>query len=105
MSDLLRIEGFSVRTAQTGLEVLNWMEADDDIFLVLLDLSMPVMDGWEFLRRKRSDLRIAEIPVVVISAFSSGDLDGVEEILMKPAPLKALLDTIRRYVLKKAARA
>jgi hypothetical protein len=42
--------------------------------------------------------------VVVISGFSSGALDGVEEVLIKPVALKALLDTIRRYVVKKAAR-
>jgi CheY-like chemotaxis protein len=64
---------------------------------------MPVMDGWEFLRRKRSDLRIAEIPVVVISAFSSASLDGVEEVLMKPVSIEALVDVVRRHVFKEAA--
>jgi CheY-like chemotaxis protein len=104
MSDLLRIKGFSVRTAENGLEALNRMKAEDDISLVLLDLLMPVMDGWEFLSRKRSDMRIAEIPVVVISAFSSASLDGVEEVLMKPVSIEALVDVVRRHVFKKAAR-
>jgi CheY-like chemotaxis protein len=68
MSELLQFEGFSVLNAQNGLDALNKMRAADHISLVLLDLWMPVMDGWEVLRRKRSDADIAEIPVVVLSA-------------------------------------
>jgi two-component system response regulator CpxR len=102
LSSLLQIEGFSVRTAQNGLEALNRMKPDDHISLVLLDLWMPVMDGWEFLRRKRSDPRIAEIPVVVISAVSSDPLDGVETVLGKPVHLETLLATIRRHLVSKA---
>jgi hypothetical protein len=55
MSDLLEIEGFSVLTARNGLDALNKMKAADHISLVLLDLWMPLMDGREVLRRKRSD--------------------------------------------------
>ena len=47
MSELLKFEGFSVLTAQNGLDALNKMRTADHISLVLLDLSMPVMDGWE----------------------------------------------------------
>ena len=64
---------------------------------------MPVMDGQEFLRRKRSDSRIAEVPVIVISASSSGALEGVEEVLMKPDPTDAFVDVVRRHVFKKGA--
>jgi CheY-like chemotaxis protein len=103
MSDLLKMQGFSVRTAQNGLEALNDIKTDDHISLVLLDLWMPVMDGWEFLRRKRSDPRIAEIPVVVISAVSSDPLDGVETVLGKPVHLEKLMDTIRCHGINKAA--
>ena len=69
MSELLEFEGFSVLTAKNGLDALNKMRTADHISLVLLDLWMPVMDGWEVLRRKRSDADIAEIPVVVLSGF------------------------------------
>jgi PleD family two-component response regulator len=72
MSELLQFEGFSVLNAQNGLDALNKMKAADHISLVLLDLWMPVMDGWEVLRRKRSDSDIAEIPVVVLSAVPLG---------------------------------
>jgi CheY-like chemotaxis protein len=69
MSKLLEFEGFSVLTAQNGLDALNKMRTADHISLVLLDLWMPVMDGWEFLRRKRSDSDIAEIPWLCFQRF------------------------------------
>jgi CheY-like chemotaxis protein len=72
MSELLEFEGFSVLTAQNSSDALNKMRTADHISLVLLDLQMPVMDGWEVLRRKRSDADIAEIPVVVLSAVPPG---------------------------------
>lgn len=102
ISNLLEKQKFSVSTAQNGWEALNRLKVDDDISLVvLLSLSMPVMDGREFLRRKRSDPRIAEVPVIVISASSSGVLEGVEEVLMNPDPIDAFVDVVRRHVLKK----
>jgi PleD family two-component response regulator len=53
MSDLLQYEGFSVRTAQNGLDALNRMKSDHQISLVLLDLWMPVMDGGNFCAERR----------------------------------------------------
>ena len=98
MSDLLGREGFSVRTAQNGLDALNRMKSDHHISLVLLDLWMPVMDGWEFLRRKKTDPDIAETPVVVISAIPPASLEGVETVLTKPIDLERLMETVRHYV-------
>jgi CheY-like chemotaxis protein len=104
MSNLLEKQNFSVSTAQNGWEALNRLKVDDHISLViLLSLSMPVMDGREFLRRKRSDPRMAEVPVIVISPSSSGPLEGVEEVLMKPDPIDAFVDAVRRHVFKKGA--
>src|ERR1700758_5438263 len=81
MSELLEFEGFSVLTAQNGLDALNQMRTADHISVVLLDLWMPVMDGWEVLRRKRGDADIAEIPVIVLSAVAPASLDGADEVL------------------------
>jgi CheY-like chemotaxis protein len=100
MSDLLEMHGFSIRTAQNGLEALNGMKTDH-ISLVLLDLCMPVMDGLEFLRRKRSDPRIAEIPVVVLSAVPPVSLDGVKTVLGKPVHPDVLVHTIRCHAINK----
>jgi CheY-like chemotaxis protein len=103
MSGLLEMRGFSVRTAQNGLEALNGMKTDDRISLILLDLWMPVMDGREFLRRKGSDPRLAEIPVVMISAVPPVSLDGVKTVLGKPVHPDVLVDTIRCHAINKTA--
>ena len=97
LSELLQIEGFTVFTAQNGLVALNKMRAAHRISLVLLDLWMPVMDGWEVLRRKRDDPGIAEIPVVVLSAVPPLSLDGADEVLRKPVDLRPFVDTVRRF--------
>jgi two-component system, OmpR family, response regulator CpxR len=98
MSELLAREGFTVRTAHNGLDALNRMRSDRHISLVLLDLWMPVMDGWEFLRRKKGDPDLANVPVVVISAIPPVDLDGVESVLTKPIDLSQLMETVRHFV-------
>ena len=97
MSELLQFEGFSVLTAQNGLDALNKMKAADHVSLVLLDLWMPVMDGWEVLRRKRSDADIAEIPVVVLSAVPPVSLDGARTVLKKPVDIEPLISAVRRF--------
>ena len=96
MSEILEFEGFSVLTAQNGSDALNKMRTAGHISLVLLDLGMPVMDGWEVLRRKRDDPGIAEIPVVVLSAVPPLSLDGADEVLRKPVDLGPFVDTVRR---------
>src|SRR5690348_14594099 len=97
MSFFLEMKGFSVSTAHDGVEGLDRMKADDHISLVLLDLWMPVMDGWEFLRHKTDDPCIAEIPVIVISAVSPDSLDGVQAVLQKPVHPEELVDAVRRH--------
>jgi CheY-like chemotaxis protein len=97
LSELLQIEGFTVFTAQNGLVALNKMRALHRISLVLLDLWMPIMDGWELLRQKASDADIVEIPVVVVSAVPQGSLEGVEAILKKPVLPQHLLAVVRRF--------
>jgi CheY-like chemotaxis protein len=96
MSELLEFEGFSVLTAKNGLDALNKMRAADHISLVLLDLWMPVMGGWEFLRRRKGDPDLANVPVVVISAIPPVDLDG--SVLTKPIDLNQLMETVRHFV-------
>ena len=59
---------------------------------------MPVMDGWEFLRRKKGYPDLANVPVVVISAIPPVDLDGVESVLTKPIDLNQLMETVRHFV-------
>ena len=94
LSILLEFEGYSVVTAQNGLDALNVMQGTEAISLLILDLSMPVMDGWELLRRKRADPAISDIPVIVLSALQSSSLNGVAAILTKPVKMGSLLAAI-----------
>src|SRR5438105_2276777 len=76
-SDILGMLGHRVACARNGEEALDYLNAHPAPALILLDLNMPVMNGWEFRRRQRADPRLAEIPVVVVSAINdlaqSGD--------------------------------
>src|SRR5579862_8540416 len=100
MSLFLEIKGFSVRTASDGMEGPVRMKAEGHLTLVLLDLWMPVMNGWEFLRLKTDDPCIAEIPVIVISAVSPDSIGGAQAVLRKPVHPEKLMDAVRRYALK-----
>ena len=67
LAELLRDEGYSVRTASNGLEALQALEqrcAD----VLLLDLMMPIMDGFEVLKRLDTDAAYRDMPVLVVSA-------------------------------------
>jgi CheY-like chemotaxis protein len=62
-------------------------------------LWMPVMDGFEFLRRKQKEPSMAGIPVVVLSAVPPVSLDGAEKILKKPVDPESLIDEVKRYTI------
>jgi len=68
MSTLLEAEGYQVASAANGREALGQLRGTILPDLILLDLVMPVMDGLEFCRQQRSDDRLAEIPVLIVSA-------------------------------------
>ena len=97
MSDLLKRQRLPVLTARNGWDALVKMKKDDNICLVLLDLWMPSMDGWEFLHQQKSDPTIADIPVVVLSAIPPASLDGAETVLRKPVDSGLLMATVRHY--------
>ena len=93
MADALELDGYPVLRAHNGKEALE-LAADDSICLILLDLSMPVMNGWEFLEQRKRIPRLAMIPVVVISAYASPKPLDADGLLQKPVTL----DTVRRLV-------
>jgi CheY-like chemotaxis protein len=99
MAQLLTLEGFRTATATNGQDALNYLNNSQRPDLILLDLMMPVMDGWEFRRRQSADPAIARVPVVVLSAVDpsrSADL-GAAAILKKPLDFDRLLDLVRQY--------
>jgi two-component system cell cycle response regulator DivK len=70
--EYLRFAGFRVVTADNGEEALAAAQAEWPA-VILMDLAMPRMDGWEAIRRLRADPLTAEIPIVALSAYAFGE--------------------------------
>jgi CheY-like chemotaxis protein len=101
MAALLADEGFRVAQAANGELGLAELRAAADPCLVLLDLWMPVMNGWQMLAELRSDERVRHVPVVVVSA--AGQLPppkGAAAFLRKPIRLEVLLETVETHRLR-----
>jgi CheY-like chemotaxis protein len=87
-------EGFEPVCKTHGLEALRYLDTCDRLpSIILLDLMMPVMDGWEFLRRRSE--RTRDIPVVVITAGNPGVLPGNTRCLTKPLSVDVLAGELR----------
>lgn len=87
---LLLDEGFVVRTAADGAEAMSMMEAEPPCF-VILDLMMPIMDGWEVTGRMHEDPRLDAIPVCVVTATPEWAPADSACVLQKPIDVGALL--------------
>jgi CheY-like chemotaxis protein len=99
MAQLVALEGHEACTVANGREALDYLRHAERPDLILLDLMMPVMDGWEFRREQRNDPTIADVPVVVLSALDpsrAADI-GAIEFLKKPLDFDRLLELVRQY--------
>lgn len=93
---LLHLEGFAPITAANGRQAMDFLRAGGRVDVILLDLAMPEMSGWQFRVEQQRDARLATIPVVVTSAFDdAGDLNAAASF-RKPLDLPRLLNTVRR---------
>jgi CheY-like chemotaxis protein len=97
LGDLLESHGYAVTSARHGAEALELLGRSPLPRLIVLDLLMPTMDGWEFRRRQKNDPRIAHIPVVVVSASSAAKPIEADIVLRKPVDIDRLLETIASY--------
>jgi CheY-like chemotaxis protein len=95
MTELLQIEGFSVLGAGNGQEALDLLKLENPC-VVLLDLMMPVVSGWEFLRHRSSQPQLARIPVIVTSALIDRP-EGVDEVLPKPVDIERLVQLVTQF--------
>ncbi len=101
MNTVLRLSGFEVETATDGHEALDQLRAEPKPSVILLDLMMPGMDGWQFREAQRRDPALADIPVVLVSA--TDDLHdqaralGADTYLQKPVVFGDMLDLLKRY--------
>jgi len=93
LTEALELEGYAVRSASNGAEACELMRYFRPSVIVL-DLMMPVMNGWEFLERCRRDNDCSGTPVLVISAYSKLPQEaaslGVKACIAKPFDLDVL---------------
>lgn len=97
IAEVLRDEGYDVVCAANGAQALHELKKEKRPDLMLLDLMMPVMSGWEVLEELEANSELSQIPVVVVSAMSA---PGVAEHLSKPLDLDDLLSTVARLTLE-----
>ena len=93
----LSLSGYKVVEAANGQEALNILRnSESKPRLIILDLMMPVMDGWEFLHERDLDPVLLQIPVVVSSA-SSENVPTQVRFLRKPITLAMLISVADEY--------
>jgi DNA-binding response OmpR family regulator len=100
----LNAKGYAVAEAADGSAALAHSRADLLPRLVILDLIMPVMDGWQFLAERHKVPALAAVPVLVLTAARGIDGPGLramgaEEVFQKPVAPEEVLAAIRRYCL------
>jgi DNA-binding response OmpR family regulator len=99
----LRHEGYQVFTASNGLDgIRKALEEIPD--LIILDVMLPGMDGFEICHRLRSETKTAEVPVLMFSAKSqdidktTGLLVGADAYLTKPAPPSSIVENVQKLI-------
>ena len=97
--DILTDEGYPVATASNGMQALNFLRQSEELpKLILLDMMMPMMDGWTFRHEQMQDPKLSKVPVVILSA--ARDLQKhaaalqVADCLEKPVDITELLGVV-----------
>lgn len=104
LSNAFEKEGITVCIAQNGQECLNMLMEDQDIDLILMDIMMPVMDGYEAMRTIRKDTRYDHMPIIALTAKAmKQDRDiclqaGASDYISKPLNLTQLLSLMRVWL-------
>ncbi|HKF43338.1 MAG TPA: response regulator [Thermoanaerobaculia bacterium] len=101
LSEVIESEGYNVACARHGLEALGRLRGGVHPSVILLDLMMPIMNGWQFRYEQRQDSDLAKIPVVVVSAKSDSQQHAAwleaDGYISKPIDLDLLFDMLARY--------
>jgi CheY-like chemotaxis protein len=95
----LELEGFHVELAANGRQALERLHEGVHPCVIVLDLMMPVMDGWQFREEQIRDQALSGIPVIVVSAAGRMRMSDIEadEHLVKPVDLDQLLERVQRH--------
>jgi len=99
--EYLEMFGFRTQSASNGLEALAVLEKGELPAVIILDLMMPRMNGIDFRARQRVDARLADIPVIVLTASHQGHAQslslGAAAYFSKPLDLDAFIEAVGRY--------
>lgn len=97
--EMLELEGFKTSVAKNGQDALDILKMIPRPCLILLDLMMPVMNGWEFLKARGMNDILATIPVIIVSAAGDDKLKGLpaDGIIKKPIDIDVLVRFVKRY--------
>lgn len=99
LQHLLETAGYRAPAAGNGKEALELLDSIERPCLILLDLMMPVMDGWAFLTALDQDERLSHLPIVIVSAYTDKavSLERAEQVLKKPVDIHALMEVVRQH--------
>lgn len=101
LADLLQGEGYPVTTASHGREALARMREGAIPCLIVLDLMMPVMNGWEFRREQLSDPATRDVPVVLYTGVPNpaAEAEALKAVayVAKSVNFRAILDLVKQY--------
>lgn len=101
ISESLEIEGHEATCVSNGREALDYLQKGESICVILLDLTMPVMNGWEFRKQQLQDSALASIPVVVVTAdgraSEKANQLSANAVLQKPLVAEELLTTVEKF--------
>jgi CheY-like chemotaxis protein len=102
MKRLLELEGYTVQVAENGHIGLKSLQAMTELpALIILDLTMPVMDGFEFRVQQKLDSRIADVPVAIMTADGKIDEKRVRTAanvaIKKPADIDTIIAIVRQF--------
>ena len=97
LQDILEDEGFDVVPASNGKQAIDFLTLNDPpgADLVILDLLMPMVSGWEVLQRMSGDPRLAGVPVIVLSAVAAPRPARAQGFVRKPFSLEAFVGEVR----------
>lgn len=98
LKSILEADGYRVVTAENGVAGLERLKELVNPCLVILDLMMPLMDGWQFVEALHHDSVLTAIPVVILSAFSDKEKPiKAQGFIKKPVDLESLSLLVKKY--------
>lgn len=110
LSKELREQGMDVILANNGQLALDQLESNPNVDLILMDMMMPVMDGYEAMRTIRQQAQYNDLPIIALTALAMPDdrakcIDsGADDYLTKPVDMDTLLSLIRTWLCRDVER-